>query len=441
MTDFKIAFEWEDPLGARGPELQATWSRLQVLVDGRPVTRFFDERSKTVRDSVHVPLYPLAERLVTQWWPLWNEAIPPQPADRPGYEARHSLVGAREGYALPALRIEPTGAAVMLSWSQERLPAHRVEFIGSGKVWAETRLVKREISSLIDTVIGRLRDMGLADSLLQQEWEAIRSIDREEREFCECAGSLGLDPYSLDEKQKQEILQAADRLPEPMVNEFFRAARTRELMAEADEISTALRQAENNTTDLTSLKELRDLSEGLLAASGGMPWEQGYSFAQQLRRHLGLDGTPLESVENVARALGTTEEHILQVVTEFPSRETAFVGLMGINDRFSPAFVLRKALPASRLFHFCRALFEYLCSATQRSALITEAATEQQQRNRAFAAEWLAPSSALRARIKNPEVTWEQAEEIADEFGVSVYVIRNQLENHRIARVQDTQDT
>ena len=440
MTDFRVEFEWQDPLGARGPELRATWSWLRIVVNGQPVTRVFDEQSMTVREAVHVPLYPLAESLATHWWSLWNEAPPSQPADRPDYEARHSLVGAREGYALPALRIDPTGGAVILSWYRERLPAHRLEFIDSGKFRAEKRLVKREISSFIDTVVGRLQAMGIADSLLQQEWEAIRSADREEREFCECAGSLGLDPYSLAPSLQQDILEAANRLPKPIVGEFFHAARTTELPAEAAEISEALSQAENNETDLASLRDLRHIAQGWLKTAGALPWEQGYSFAQELRAHLGLDGTPLKSIESVAHAVGTTKQDLSPVLTEFPNRDTPFVALMAMNNSLSPAFALRKARPPSLLFHFCRAFFEYLCSANQGSALISEANTEQQKRNRAFAAEWLAPAAALRTHINTPTVTWEQTEEVAEEFGVSAFVIRHQLENHRIAHVQDTQN-
>jgi len=117
-----------------------------------------------------------------------------------------------------------------------------------------------------------------------------------------------------------------------------------------------------------------------------------------------------------------------------------FVALMEINDQSSPAFVLREALPASNLFYFCRALFEYLSSSTRRSALITDAGTEHQKRNRAFAAEFLVPASVLRTRIEISTVTREQTEGIAAEFGVSAYIIRYQIENHGIAQVQDTQD-
>ncbi len=437
MTEFVIKYDWEDPLDARGSELRATWARLEIHVNGEVVTRVFDEISRSVRDAVYVPLYPLAEWLATQWWPLWNES-----ADHPGYESRHSFVSAREGYALPPLKITPAGSIVMLSWFPERLPSHYREFIGRGIFWAETKTVKKQISSLINAVISRLEEQSITESLLQQEWQAILSADREEKEFCKCAGSLGLDPYSLDGNQQEEILEAANRLPEELVAEFFRAARSTELIAAVEEIQDAVTHVQNNTADLPSLRDIRHLTMGWLEPSGAMPWEQGYSFAQKLRAHLGLDGTPLKSFEDVARAIGTTEESLSAVMTKFRSRDTPFVALMGTNNKSSPAFVLREMpVAASNRFYFCRALFEYLCSPTQQSALITGANTEQQKRNRAFAAELLAPASALRTLVTTPGVTSDQMDEVAEEFGVSPFIIRHQLENHHIAVVQDTQDT
>jgi Zn-dependent peptidase ImmA (M78 family) len=67
---------------------------------------------------------------------------------------------------------------------------------------------------------------------------------------------------------------------------------------------------------------------------------------------------------------------------------------------------------------------------------VTDATTARQKRNRAFAAELLAPSSGLRDRVQTAEVGPDQVEELADEFGVSTEVVSLQLENHRIARVR-----
>ena len=85
-------------------------------------------------------------------------------------------------------------------------------------------------------------------------------------------------------------------------------------------------------------------------------------------------------------------------------------------------------------FHFCRALAEVLTPpGTDR--LLTRAHSERQQRNRAFAAEFLAPSHALKKRVSLPVVDAEDIDELAVEFGVSSLLIVHQVVNHRIARV------
>ena len=74
-------------------------------------------------------------------------------------------------------------------------------------------------------------------------------------------------------------------------------------------------------------------------------------------------------------------------------------------------------------------------TASYGAGLVTRGATRRQQTNRAFAAEFLAPSRSLRERITYSTVDDEQVDDLAEEFGVSTQVIRNQIENHRIAEL------
>ena len=98
----------------------------------------------------------------------------------------------------------------------------------------------------------------------------------------------------------------------------------------------------------------------------------------------------------------------------------------------SPAFAFRRG-GESRRFHFCRALAE-IAALPSKDALITKARSARQQRNRAFAAEFLVPSNALRERVKRPFVDADDIADMADEFGVYSDVIRHQIVNHNIAR-------
>ena len=97
------------------------------------------------------------------------------------------------------------------------------------------------------------------------------------------------------------------------------------------------------------------------------------------------------------------------------------------------SFGLKSRGDAGRRFLFCRALAEAITS--QGDALVTKGNTERQQRNRAFAAEFLAPSASLESRIVNRVVDDEQVDDLAEEFGVSSQVVVHQIQNHKIAEL------
>jgi hypothetical protein len=102
----------------------------------------------------------------------------------------------------------------------------------------------------------------------------------------------------------------------------------------------------------------------------------------------------------------------------------------------APAFGFRSGLrEESRRFIPCRALSDHLASG--RPSLVTRGCTEHQQRNRAFAAEFLAPAASLRQRIGGDRVGEEDVEDLAQEFQVSDYVIRHQIQNHDLARLAE----
>ena len=112
-----------------------------------------------------------------------------------------------------------------------------------------------------------------------------------------------------------------------------------------------------------------------------------------------------------------------------------FDAMVDCEDGGSPAFLTTKQRAEQIRFAFCRALFEYLSSADSPSALVTVAGTDRQKRNRAFAAEFLAPASWLRQRISGTWVGQDEVDDWAHALGVSTFVIKHQIENHSLARL------
>jgi hypothetical protein len=181
MSDLEIDFEWENPGGVRGRERRASWARLVIRVNGEAVTRVEDQVAHSTRDGIYVPLYPIAEWIVTNWWNLLYEVSSPQREITKGYWRRHNFAAAAEGFALPRLYIRTGGNLTLLDWQPARLPDHRVNFLSEGKAVLETSEIEKAFGDFISAVITRLENEGINGSFLAEEWRAIEASDQEEK--------------------------------------------------------------------------------------------------------------------------------------------------------------------------------------------------------------------------------------------------------------------
>ena len=219
MPSLGFEGDWLAPDGIEGPELSATWASLRIEAGASILTRVLDERSRTVRDVVHVPLYPLAEWLATNWWFLTHEVENPLKKDDPAFRRRHALGTGREGYAFPDREIVSSGTRVQLSWTPGRPRWAGIEFLKQGQSWIDGDAFREACAGLIDRVIRRLDSLDIHDTYLQEEWSAIRTADRDEAKFCRTAAGLGWDPYALDDKDRARVLGLAEALPGAVLEE------------------------------------------------------------------------------------------------------------------------------------------------------------------------------------------------------------------------------
>ena len=437
MPNPSFEFEWEDAGTISGPELSATWARLKILSRESVITRVLDGRAKTVRDSVYVPLYPLAEWFATNWWFLANEFRNPEKQLDPEFRRRHSLRTGREGYAFPDLEVVSSGPTISLVWNRYVPESSRVEFLDQGRASLDTSAFRQDCRDLIDSVIRRLTSLGIENTLLQDEWSAIQATEEDEEElrFCEIAAGLGWDPYDLDDQKSDDVIQMAQDLGE-FADEAVQALNPADLQTQSAAILTAIEHAKRKTLPLRSLKTkpINPIQTTLNAP----PWHVGYDWAHQLRNNLGLDGQPLLSMSTLAEALGEDEDLVRDATqpVEILNKTPLVDGLVAVNHDESVSFAFRSSSEQGKRFRFCRALGEVLAYPWS-SALITKSHSERQQRNRAFAAEFLAPSYRLREKVTRSVVDGEEIDDLADEFGVSPFVIEHQLQNHHIARFSE----
>ena len=437
MPNLSFAIDWVDAEGIEGAELAATWASLRIQSGSSVVTQVHDMRAQTVRDFVFVPVYPLAEWLATNWWFLTRECENPVKAADPAFRRRHGLGSNREGYAFPNLEVVSLGTQIRLSWSRTQPYCSKVEFLNQGAVQLDIQEFRERCAELIDCVIQRLHTLNVHDTLLQDEWTAIQATDADESQFCAAAAGLGLDPYDMNESERTNLLRLANQLGDSVLEEAVAALDPQCVHEGGACIANAMQTAKSNGLRLANMESLRQSINAGGPSSTRPAWKSGYQLARQLRQVLDLGAHPLKTMEKyLAEKLGGPPDLMERMAQPVDLTGALLVdGVVVQEDDEPPAFALRPLRKDNQWFHFCRALSEMLASPNT-DGLLTRAHTERQQRNRAFAAEFLAPSSALQEKISGLVVDGEDIDELAAQFGVSTRVIEQQIVNHRIAVVQ-----
>jgi hypothetical protein len=435
MTDLTFDFEWADPLGARGPELRATWARLAIRVNGRHPSRVFDHEVRTVRDSVYVPLYPLAEWIVANWWRLLFEIQSPERVKDPLYDRRHNVRWAREGYPLPSISFNAAGELLQLHWESEVLLHHRIEFLESGATYVPLDSVERNLRSFVAAVVSRLSASDIAQTYLQREWDVVSNTIGEDAEFCIAAATLGLDPYDIGDDVANVIVTVATSIPEGIRRESFSVANRDLLREESDDVASAIETVQENGSDLRLLREFRGCIPATGVFNGHAPWELGYMAARELRKALNIGIQPLRSLPDIAQALHVNPTNLHSAIVEQPGGTHAYEALVAMNRTASPAFAVTRRHEAARRFQVCRGLYEFLSGRDEGPWIVTAGLSDRQKRNRAFAAEFLAPAAGVQERVSSSVVSSQDVDELAQHFGVSSDAIVHQLANHRIASV------
>jgi len=433
MNRLRFEIEWEDPAAAVGLELRATWSHLRIFIDDTCLTQVHDLAARSVRNGIYLPLYPLAEWLAMHWWSLFAELENPRRTLPNEYQRRHNLRYGRDGFIFPNLILRPLNGQIALNWGDSADCTGMVRFLSQGSALLSASDVITSISDLIETVIRRLEQSGLQNTLLHQEWQAINSADAKEGVFCTAAAALGLDPYSLDNEVSEAILQAGKLLPKPVVEEFFASADTSQLLIQAHQVSKALARAKAQTARLQPVIDIRRRVR--FESKARAPWEDGYSWARQLRKELCLNGQVPGVINDIGTMLGLASEEFARAVTVMKAVPVVFDAVVNLNDQRSPGFVLRNQSQANLKFSFCRALIEYLAAEQPGPALVAADYSSRQKRNRAFAAEFLVPSEELRDALPSDYLGPDELDALARRFKVSSWLVQHQVENHKLARL------
>ena len=414
-------FGWVDAGPSPDRLAQSTMATLSIAAGGATVTAALDRRSRIYSDEVVVPLFSVAEWLIANWWHLWYE-VEDTGEQRPGFDSRHNLTFAGDGFVLPSLTMTPASGRVHLQWARYKPRHARIEFVDEGRESVEREELESEFRNLIYAVIERLHgrpEAGAAADSLGRAWNAVNSLDADEREFSRAAALLGIDPFDVQDSVADAIVAFWERA-NPSVREDALASASQDSLTRVaawldDAIETLAEDGNDN--------DWSDIRRALPQLATAEPWTRGYALARAARARIGVNGGRFDFAQRGPLA-------ILHHETPLPSNR-----IHGLVAADGPACVTAPRRESSKRFLIARALGDYLGRSAPGPGMLSSLATDRQAQSRAFAAEFLAPAESLRRRLAGNAVEADRADYLARTFGVSSEVIRRQIQNHKLARI------
>jgi hypothetical protein len=215
-----------------------------------------------------------------------------------------------------------------------------------------------------------------------------------------------------------------------MKREFFLAADSTLLTQQARWISRCLRQLGDYET---KTKLAGEKGRYRTHARSLTPWQSGYDLARKFRKDFGF-GNPTKPL-SIEKLCGS-KNGILPVIRVGEEHQLDAVARLAAD--LGPQVATSKERESSKSYLLARALCEYLCSSSEGSALLTRISSDSQKRNRAFAAELLAPADGIRKLLSGSRIARDEVAEVAAHLGVSEWLVEHQVKNHQIATVEET---
>ena len=159
------------------------------------------------------------------------------------------------------------------------------------------------------------------------------------------------------------------------------------------------------------------------------PWKKGSALAEVVRREWAISSGAVDN-QGLAQLCDVSPEWIHSDVEEETPIPAGFRN-SGDADRLLAS--LKKRHPTGRRFALARIIGDHLLAGTgDRLLPVTDAATDRQQFQRAFAQAFLCPFEALRDHLGSKRPDDDFIEDAAQHFNVFSWLVRSALINHGV---------
>jgi hypothetical protein len=428
MTKFAITCSWLRHKGES--EIDQTLSKLIMTVGDRVVTEY---RSEYLPQSEHleIPAYYLAEWIAGNWWPLlWEPRKNEDIGDDQDFLDRHCILAAQHGFALPKVLIVPQGKNINVSAGSRSVPlADDVRFLRSGNVVLPRQDIETELWKLVQKVVSRLSSQHISGTTLQELWELIgATTDPEELVFCRFMGALGASPYVPNPIMEEILESALKAYGERLVLDLCWAS-TPEDFDPARRSAEAAYSAITSTpdSDLSPLSNVQPPPDSVSLPA----WRRGSNAAKRLREKLQISDMDPRGSDRLFERLRVDPGR--KATTGANAGVNApipiVVGVVQRNDQ-AVRIALVQENERHRRFAAARGIFAAWASEQpQESRFLTPSVTRDQQANRSFAAEILAPFSYIRSQAMRGRISQDRIFELASDLNIGSDVVWKHAQN------------
>ncbi len=421
----RFSVDWIDGGLNRAAEERATLCDLRIYVSDQNACRFVDFVSNDDTEPLIVPAVHLAEGLANDWWRIFG-----------GRDREYRIQRYRTGFALPDLSFRADGSTFEVTGRTFYSENPHLRFPFAGDETLPRGAAESTLSRFIENVVDRLAGEGVRNSEVALCWSRVAGSrnDPDEQAFCEAAGALGLDPYAIAEDEALFIERAGSVFSKEPLIEFLAGLTRKERSVT---VTDFVDQVESRPAAQSSLPELAHVASQIAPMirqhRDDRPWSAGYRAARAFRDALGIGSDHrFASHAILARKLGGATfapAKLFRGVRALVSRPDGGTRIHLRDHRRDSKSA--DGGTRSNNFAFARAVGDAVCFRdTPRSVINDLHHAERQATGRAFAAEFLAPVGSV-------VDMWEDgydADEIADGFNVSSYVIEDQIRNRNRIR-------
>lgn len=427
MDSLSLSFNWLTS-GNDSPEIRQTMGDFGLKVGDINLTRNEDTWSQTIRDSVLVSAYPLAAWIVSSWWRLLYEPLPPT-GTKPSvsWKMAHELTAANQGFIWPRV-ILASDTEVMQIWStaSKAVEQQSVRYINSLDRPFLVNLSEFEetAKAFIESVLSRLDATGITDTPLAGLWQEVQEelADPYASQYRRREAELGFDPDECPEDLVTDALTLAEKIGDQTFSEVAPAyskdiLETRPLSAKIDELI--------QESGFDGKPEVF-IEHSTVQECSKAPWQKANEVASRLRDVIDLREGPVTDGQ-LYDLLGLHKSEY----EALPSPPRRNISIAVPLDTGGFRFHTRKRNRPGKRFELARFIGDYLLYGSYGKSWLanTDLRTSRQKYQRAFAAEFLCPFSSLRAYLDN-DYSESAIEDAAEYFEVSSRTVGSILTNN-----------